>query len=76
MREARILKHRNVYFDGRARSAPVYDRSRLSVGDAFSGPAIIVEYSATSVIPPRCRVHVDKWHNLIIEVENGKKNSR
>ena len=71
-----ILKHRTVYFDGRARSAPLYDRARLSPGDAFHGPAIIVEYSATSVIPPRCRVRVDKWHNLIIEVENGKKNGR
>jgi N-methylhydantoinase A len=71
-----ILRHRTVYFEGRAGSAPVYDRARLSPGDAFSGPAIIVEYSATSVIPPRCRVRVDKWHNLIVEVENGKTSIR
>ena len=71
-----ILRHRTVCFEGRAGSAPVYDRARLSPGDAFRGPAIIVEYSATSVIPPRCRVRVDKWHNLIVEVENGKTNIR
>jgi N-methylhydantoinase A len=74
--ENAILKHRTVYFDGKPGSAPVYDRSRLSPGDAFNGPAVIVEYSATSAIPPGCRVRVDNWQNLIVEVEHVKRNGR
>jgi N-methylhydantoinase A len=71
-----MLKYRTVYFDERDCWAPLYDRSRLRPAHTFRGPAIVVEYSATTVIPPGCRVRVDKWQNLIIEVEDGKKNSR
>jgi N-methylhydantoinase A len=63
-----IVKKRAVYFDGRTHQAAVYDRARLTPGDSFTGPAIVIEYSATSVIPPECRAHVDAWENLIVEV--------
>jgi N-methylhydantoinase A len=69
--KAAILKKRTVYFGGRPYPTPVYDRSKLASGDVFSGPAVVVEYSATSVIPPGCRVHTDAWQNLIIEVNRA-----
>jgi N-methylhydantoinase A len=71
-----ILKKRTVYFDGRPYQAPVYDRSKLVPGDVFSGPAVVVEYSATSAIPPGCRAHTDEWKNLIIEVDRARINQR
>jgi N-methylhydantoinase A len=61
-----MLKKRTVHFDGRRYRAPVYDRSRLVSGDVFSGPAVVVEYSATSAIPPGCQVRTDEWQNLIV----------
>jgi len=57
-----------VIFDGRAVRAPLYQRELLRAGDRFSGPAIIAEYSATTVLPPACRARVDARENIVIEV--------
>jgi N-methylhydantoinase A/oxoprolinase/acetone carboxylase beta subunit len=46
----------------------VYERLLLRAGDCFSGPAIVAEYSSTTVIPPGDRLSVDGLGNLIIEV--------
>jgi N-methylhydantoinase A len=66
-----ILRHRRVIFDGRAAPTPVYDRDLLRAGDAFAGPAVLVEYSATTVVPPGCRARVDAYGNVIIEVSQS-----
>jgi N-methylhydantoinase A len=71
--EKAILKRRVVHFGGKGVLAPVFDRARLIAGHAFRGPAVVVEYSATAAIPPGCRVRVDQWQNLIVEVENGDR---
>jgi N-methylhydantoinase A len=63
-----VRKKRRVIFEGRAASVPVMERELLRAGDAFRGPAVITEYSATTVAPPGCRVRVDARENLIIEV--------
>ncbi len=63
-----IVKQRRVIFDGRAVKAPLYRRELLRPGDAFAGPAILAEYSATTVVPPHCRAHVDAHENIVIEV--------
>jgi N-methylhydantoinase A len=57
-----------VYWMERASRVPVYARKDLSSGDRFTGPGIITEYSSTTLIPPRCKVEVDPWANLVIEV--------
>jgi N-methylhydantoinase A len=63
-----IIKQRQVYFDAAAFDTPVYVRSMLRHGDAFQGPALIAEYSATTVVRPPDLVSVDKYGNLIIKV--------
>ncbi len=63
-----IVKQRRVLFDGHASRAPVYDRAKLRPGDAFAGPAIVAEYSATTVLPPGCRARIDARENIVIEV--------
>jgi N-methylhydantoinase A len=57
-----------VYLTERATRVPVYARKNLRAGDRFTGPAIITEYSSTTLIPPRCTLEVDPWTNLVIEV--------
>jgi len=57
-----------VYLGERAMRVPVYARENLHAGDKLAGPAIITEYSSTTLIPPRCAVEVDPWANLIIKV--------
>jgi N-methylhydantoinase A len=46
---------------------PVLDRKLLVPGNSFVGPAIVHEYSATTVVPPECTARVDLFSNLIIE---------
>ena len=65
-----ILKTRRVLFDQGAFKAPVYDRSLLVPGDEFSGPAVVAEYSATTVIPPDFAARVDTFNNIVINQMN------
>jgi N-methylhydantoinase A len=60
------MKSKPVWFDGRFRATPVYDRERLAAGTRLRGPAVIVEYSSTTVVPPDFRCEVDKYLNLIL----------
>ena len=61
--------HRPVHFDGEgARQTPVYDRAALAPGHVLTGPAIIEQFDATTVLHPTDRLTVDEALNLIIEV--------
>jgi N-methylhydantoinase A len=58
---------RRVYFDGRAMSATVYRRDELSAGRRLRGPAVICEYSATTLVPPGWRLLVEPLGGLVLE---------
>ena len=64
-----MLETRSVLFNGVASDTPVYERDLLRAGDRFTGPAIVVEYSATTAIPPGCATKLDAYKNLVIEVK-------
>ncbi|HYK35107.1 hydantoinase/oxoprolinase family protein [Alloacidobacterium sp.] len=66
-----LSKTAQVYFSEEPVEAPVYARELLRAGDRFAGPAIVTEYSATTVVPPLDSVVVDRYGNLMIEVEVG-----
>src|ERR1051326_1473634 len=55
-----------VFFDGRAISTALYARALLQSKKSYRGPAIITEYSATTVVPPGLRFQIDETGNLII----------
>jgi N-methylhydantoinase A len=57
-----------VLFDGKKQATPIYSREELHPGRKYPGPAIITEYSATAVIAPGARFHLDRASNLIISV--------
>jgi N-methylhydantoinase A/oxoprolinase/acetone carboxylase beta subunit len=40
----------------------------MSSARRYSGPAIVTEYSATTVILPRLGFYVDRAANLVIEI--------
>ncbi len=72
-----ILKSARVRFKQQEFKTRVYDRKLLAAGDGFKGPAVIAEYSATTVIPPECEARVDTFGNVVISVNavrdsNGK----
>jgi N-methylhydantoinase A len=57
-----------VHFDGKKLATAIYSRDELKPGQTYSGPAIITEYSATTVVPPNKRFHLDPASNLIVTI--------
>ncbi|MGB6404282.1 MAG: hydantoinase/oxoprolinase family protein [Candidatus Sulfotelmatobacter sp.] len=57
-----------VRFEGKKLAAAIYSREALKSSKTYPGPAIITEYSATTVIPPNTRFHLDSAGNLVIAV--------
>jgi N-methylhydantoinase A len=57
-----------VLFDGKKLETRIHSRDALRPGQKYPGPAIITEYSATTVIPPRARFHLDRAANLIVTI--------
>ncbi len=48
--------------------AGVYRREEVSAGSRLRVPCIVVEYSATTLIPAGCNASVDSFGNMIIDV--------
>ncbi len=63
-----LLGERKVVFEGRRFITRVVDRGKLRAGNRIQGPAILVEYTSTIVIPPKAGVRVDDFENLLIRV--------
>jgi N-methylhydantoinase A len=55
-----------AWFAGRVVPAAVYQRELLRAGNEFPGPAIVAEYSATTLVPPGWRARVDAYENLLL----------
>ena len=61
---------REIYFDGAWGKAATYNRDHLRPGDAIQGPALIGEYTSTTVLPPGCSLEVDCRGNLLISIND------
>lgn len=62
---------RQVHFPGHGFVAcPVYSRYALDAGATLQGPAVIEERESTAVVGPDARVSVDKYLNLIIDIDS------
>ncbi|MFZ0536392.1 MAG: hydantoinase/oxoprolinase family protein [Candidatus Sulfotelmatobacter sp.] len=57
-----------VLFDGKKLNAAIYARDTLKPGKKYLGPAIVTEYSATTVIPAGKRFYLDSAANLIVTI--------
>ncbi len=58
----------NVYFGGKRHKTQILPREQMRPRRKYRGPAIITEYSATTVIPPGLSYRQDASGNLVIEV--------
>jgi N-methylhydantoinase A len=58
---------RPVWFAGGWREARLYQRDKLRAGHRFDGPAIVVQYDTTTIVPPGWAASVDRGLNLILE---------
>jgi N-methylhydantoinase A len=69
--EEACLKSNDTYFrvDGKMKklSSAFYDRSRIPVGEAVDGPAVILQHDSTTVLLPGSRAIVETTGNMIID---------
>jgi N-methylhydantoinase A len=62
-----LVEHRTVQLAGRRERTAIYDRTKLRTGNRFAGPAVVMEYSATTFVPPGWRAQVDAYENIVLE---------
>ncbi|MEM7744007.1 MAG: hydantoinase/oxoprolinase family protein [Pseudomonadota bacterium] len=61
---------RAVWFEtDTSTSTPVYDRETLPAGLTLPGPAVVEQLDSTVLIPPGSTAEIDKYLNIIIQVE-------
>lgn len=65
-----ILGEREVYINGEWKRFKVIDRTKLTFGNRIDFPAIVVEYSSTTLIPEGAFGEVDRYGNLILNLYN------
>src|SRR5437660_2920633 len=57
-----------VLFEGKKFDTSVYDRDVIPIGKRYSAPAVVTEYSATTVVSPGRSFWLDRAGNLMIAV--------
>ena len=63
-----LLGQREVVFDFKPAKTQIINREKLVSGNKMSGPAVLVEYSSTIVVPPFAEASVDEYGNLIMDI--------
>ncbi|MGH3912651.1 MAG: hydantoinase B/oxoprolinase family protein [Pseudonocardiaceae bacterium] len=56
-----------IYTEGRWHEAPLYQRAQLGCGDTVTGPAIVAEAGATTVVDPDWRATMTPTGHLLVE---------
>jgi len=59
---------RPVLFGSKKLPTKIYARDDLQPGKKYSGPAILTEYSATTVVPPSTKFRIDRVNNIIVSI--------
>jgi len=64
-----IIGKRDVFMPeaGGFVACPVYDRDKMRAGNRLTGPAIIEQMDATTVVLPGMMAHVEPYLNIILE---------
>jgi N-methylhydantoinase A len=68
---AAILKSKPVWWRGRFQTTPFYERERLPAGVRIKGPAVVVEYSSTTAVPPGWDCQVNEYLDLMLSRESN-----
>jgi N-methylhydantoinase A len=58
----------SVFFESKKIACAIHDRESLQPGKKYSGAAIVTEYSATTIVPPRAKFWLDRNGNLLIQL--------
>ena len=66
-------RRRTFFTTGTWHDTPVFQRNSFADGQALTGPAIIEQLDATTLIFPGDRGVVDAWGNLIVTLAPGNE---
>ncbi len=67
------VQNSKIWLDGKPSVSKIYDRGSLTTNRWYRGPAIITEYSATTVVPAEMRFSLTAESNLLIEISGKTK---
>jgi N-methylhydantoinase A len=66
---AKVLEStKDVWFDGKPRRTKIFVRETLRSGKRYTGPAVVTEYSATTVVHPGMKFFVDDAGALVVNI--------
>jgi N-methylhydantoinase A len=68
-----VTGQREAIFDGRTHATTIVLRRRLGPGARYSGPLVVEEETATTVVPPGYVVEVDPLGNMLITPEASQR---
>ena len=57
---------REIWFESKPVTTPIYWRAKIEPGDHIFGPAIIEEFGSTVPVHPGFQVNVDRFRNIIV----------
>jgi N-methylhydantoinase A len=58
-----------IIFDGKRVTTSIHARDSMQPGREYAGPAVITEYSATTVVPPGMKFWLDRAGSLVIRIK-------
>ena len=67
------VQNAKIWLDGKLSVIKIYDRESLTVSRRYPGPAVITEYSATTVVPAGMRFSLTAESNLLIQTAEQSK---
>ena len=59
-----LYSRATTFDDGQSMDTPRYDRNRLRAGQKIAGPAILIQHSSTTLLPPGYTAAVAEFGNL------------
>ena len=62
------LKNASMYLDNKFTISNVWNRDKLLSGNEIKGPAMIVDYGSTTIIPNKCSCKISEYGQLIIKI--------
>ncbi|MGW8178448.1 MAG: hydantoinase/oxoprolinase family protein, partial [bacterium] len=65
--EKALIQEKQVTLKGKPVLTKFYLRDKLKAGNLVPGPAVIAEYSSTTLVPSDHQAQIDQYLNLIIE---------
>ena len=66
---------RSIIIDSKQMEVRLYNRHNLLCGNRIAGPAMIIEYSSTIVVPPFASGFVDGYGNLIFDIQCAERSA-